>query len=79
MRDLHGDGHAVDQNDLVAPVELVGLARRKAQRNIGCRRRRPASLEPRMGVTPDRIVAYSSAEGRLSPVMLIADDEAMLG
>ena len=35
MRDLDGDRHAVEQHDLVAPVELVGLARRKAQRHIG--------------------------------------------
>ena len=34
VRHLHGDGHAVDQYDLVAPVELVGLAGRKAQRHI---------------------------------------------
>jgi hypothetical protein len=29
MGDLHGHCHAVDQDDLVAPVELVGLARRE--------------------------------------------------
>src|SRR5207248_2375147 len=34
MRDLHGHRRAVDQHDLVRPVELVGLARRKTQRYI---------------------------------------------
>src|SRR5487761_1117990 len=57
MRDLHRDRHAVDQHDLVAPVELVGLAWRKAQRHIGLRRRGSALLTPAPGVTPDRIVA----------------------
>jgi hypothetical protein len=33
VRDLHGRGDAVDQDDLVAPVELVGLARIEAQRH----------------------------------------------
>ena len=35
MRDLHRHRRAVDQHDLVAPVELVGLARREAQRHEG--------------------------------------------
>jgi hypothetical protein len=41
----------------VAPVELVGLARRKTQRHIG--RRRPVSMRPAppFGVAPHRIVA----------------------
>jgi hypothetical protein len=34
MGDLHRRGHAVD-HDLMAPVELVGLARIEAQRDIG--------------------------------------------
>jgi hypothetical protein len=39
MRDLHLHGHAIDQNDLLAPVELVGLAGGKAQRHKGrCQR-----------------------------------------
>src|SRR5262249_54371806 len=63
MRDLDRDGHAVDQHDLVAPVELVGLARRKAQWHIGLRRRRPTLLAPALGVTPDRVVAAVIARG----------------
>jgi hypothetical protein len=38
MGDLHGHRHAVQDDDLVAPVELVGLARREDQRNISVRR-----------------------------------------
>jgi hypothetical protein len=57
MRDLHGHRRAVDQHDLVRPVELVGLARRKAQRHIGFRCRRPVLDPPLLGVTPHRIVA----------------------
>ena len=44
MRHLHRHRHAVDQDDLVAPVELVGLARREAQRHVGFRRRCAALL-----------------------------------
>ena len=46
MRHLHRHGRAVDQHDLVAPVELVGLARRKAQRDKGANRRRRAVTLP---------------------------------
>ena len=35
VRDLHGRRHPVHHNDLVAPVELIGLARRKGQRHKG--------------------------------------------
>ena len=50
--DLHGRRYPVHQNDLMAPVELVGLARRKTQRHIGVRRRARALLSP-----GDRITA----------------------
>ena len=39
------------------PVELVGLARRKAQRHKGCRRRRPARDPPGPRVAAERVVA----------------------
>ena len=71
MRDLHGHRRAVDQHDLVAPVELVGLARRKAQRHIGFRRRRPALDAPLLGVAPDRVVAALVAE----PAQLLEDPD----
>ena len=47
MRDLHGRRHPVHQDNLVAPVKLVGLARRERQRHIGVRRRARALLSPR--------------------------------
>lgn len=55
--DLDRYGDAVDQHDLVAPVELVGLTRIEAQRHE--RRRCPgASLAPPgRGVAPDGVVA----------------------
>jgi hypothetical protein len=44
MRDLHGRRHPIHHNDLVAPVELVGLARRERQRHIGVQRPRVESI-----------------------------------
>src|SRR5512133_452416 len=41
----------------MAPVELVGFAWRKTQRDIGRRGRLPAFLAPPPGVTSHRIVA----------------------
>lgn len=38
MRDRHRDRRAIDQHDLIAPVELMGLARRKTQRHDATRR-----------------------------------------
>ncbi len=35
MGNLHRRAHAVDHDDLVAPVELVGFTGRKHQRNVG--------------------------------------------
>jgi hypothetical protein len=50
VRDLHGRRHPVHHDDLVAPIELVGLARRKRQRHISARRRARALLAPCPGV-----------------------------
>ena len=57
MGDLHGHRHAVQQDDLVAPVELVGFTWRKAQRHIGRGRRGAALLAPASGVAPHGVVA----------------------
>ena len=46
VRDLDRDRHAAEHHDLVAPVELVGLARREPQRHEGFRRRRAALGAP---------------------------------
>jgi hypothetical protein len=42
MSDLHEYRRAIEENDLVAPVELVSFSRRKAQRDISRRDRLPA-------------------------------------
>jgi hypothetical protein len=57
VRHLDRDGRAADQHNLVAPVELVGLARREAQRHIGPRRRRDLVAPPRPSISPHRVVA----------------------
>ena len=57
VRHLHGHRHAVQQDDLVAPVELVGFTRREAQRHIGCGRRGASLLAPPSGVATYGIVA----------------------
>ena len=57
MGGLHHHRGAAQQDHLVAPVELVGFARRKTQRDISGRGRLPAFFAPPPGVTPHRIVA----------------------
>ena len=71
MRHLDRHRRAVDQHDLVRPVELVGLARGKAQRHIRLRRRRPACHPPCLGIAPDRIVAALVTE----PAQLLEDPD----
>lgn len=67
VRHLHRRGHTVEKNDLVAPVELVSLARREAQRDVGLRSSAAACPFPRLRVPPHRTVAA-----------LIADEVAKL-
>ena len=55
--DLYGRRHTVQDDDFVAPVELVSLSRREAQGHISRRRRVPVPLAPMLGVAPHRIVA----------------------
>jgi hypothetical protein len=69
MGGLHDHRHAAQQNDLVAPVELVGFPRREAQRDVGRRRRLSALLAPSPGVTPHGIVAAVVA----APAQLLED------
>ena len=52
MGGLHDDRHPAQQDDLVAPIELIGFPRREAQRDVGRRRRLPALLGPSPGVAP---------------------------
>ena len=56
MRHLHCYRRAVDQQDLVAPVELVGFSGCEAQRNIRIRRRRYTIALPATAVAPDGII-----------------------
>jgi hypothetical protein len=56
MRGLHHHRHAIEQDDLVAPVELIGFSRCKAQRDISCNGRLSALLAPSPGVTPHGII-----------------------
>ena len=57
LRHLHRRRHAIEHDNLVAPVELKGFARRKAQRHE--RRRRPFALahSPHLPIAPDSVVA----------------------
>ncbi len=57
MGGLDRHRRAIDQHDLMAPIELVGLARRKAEGDIGRRRRPAALLVPGLGIAPDSIIA----------------------
>jgi hypothetical protein len=56
MRDLQSRRRAVHHHDLVAPVELVGFARRKRQRNVGARRQAGVFAAPDPGVAPHSVV-----------------------
>ena len=62
VRDLYGRRHPVHHDDLVAPVELIGLARREGQRHIGVRRLARVLLAPGPGVTANRVVTALVAE-----------------
>ena len=67
VRHLHRHRRAVDQHDLVAPVELVGLARREAQRHIRVRRRRRPLALPAPRIAPHRVVAALVAQAAQRP------------
>ena len=62
MRDLDGNRHAVNQHDLVRPVELVGLAWRKAQRHISFGNCLAARRQPLPRVPPNRVIATGVPE-----------------
>ena len=71
MGSLHDHRHAAQQDDFVAPVELVGFPGSKAQRDIGRRRRFPMLLGPSPGVAAQRIVAAVIA----APAELLEDPD----
>jgi hypothetical protein len=62
VRDLDRHGDAVDQHDLVAPVELVGLAWIKAQRHEGRHGPGASLAPPGRGVAPDGVIAALKAQ-----------------
>ena len=71
VRDLDRHGDAVDQHDLVAPVELVGLARIEAQRHEGRRRRGRLPAPPLGCIAPYRVVAALVTE----PTQVLEDPQ----
>jgi len=62
MGSLHHHRGAAQQDDLVAPVELVGFAWRKTQRDISGCGRLPAFLAPPSCVSTNRIIAAGITE-----------------
>jgi hypothetical protein len=62
MGDLHGRRHSAHHHDLVAPIELVGLARCKNERHVGLRQHGAALLPPSDCVAPNRGVAPAVTE-----------------
>ena len=71
LRHLHRHRDPGDQHHLVAPVELVGLARREAQRHERRRRRRGPLALPAGRIPPHRVVAAVVAE----PAQLLEDPD----
>jgi len=57
MGHLDRRGHAIEDHDLMAPVELAGLARIEAQRHIGSGRRFLHRFRPTGCVSPISIIA----------------------
>ena len=57
MGDFDRCRHTVDQNGLMAPVELIGLAWIEAERNIGPRCGDLGCSLPLRGIPPDGVIA----------------------
>jgi hypothetical protein len=57
MGGLHDHRHAIQQDDFVAPVELVGFPRGEAQRYVSRSRPRSPLFGPRPRIAADRVVA----------------------
>ena len=71
MGGLHDHRYAIEQDDFMAPVELIGFSRRKAQRDVGRSRRLPALLAPPSGVTAHGVVTAVIA----APAELLEDPD----
>ena len=72
MRDLHDRRHPVHHDNLMAPGELVGLARRECQRDKGIRRRARVRLRPGARIATDSVI---SALVAVRPQLLENPDE----
>ncbi len=57
MGGLHNHRHAIEQHNLVAPVELVGFTWRKTQWDIGCSGRLSTLFGPCPRIATHRVVA----------------------
>ena len=57
MGNLHGCGHAIEDHDLMAPVELVSFARIKAQRDISTGRCLLRRLRPTGRISAHGVIA----------------------
>src|SRR5436853_22043 len=65
MGGLRDHSHAIEQDDLMVPVELIGFTRRKTS-DLGCSRRLSALLASSPGVAPHGVVAAVKARPRSS-------------
>ena len=68
---LHGHRRAVQNDDFMAPIELVGVTRGKTQRHIGLGQRGSAFLAPAPGVTADGVITAFIA--KFSQLFIKAD------
>ena len=57
VSDLHGHRRSAQEDNLVAPIELVSLARSKAQRYKRCSGRLPAFLSPTPSIAAHGVIA----------------------
>ena len=57
MSDLHGHRRAAQQDNLVAPIELIGFPRGKTQRHKRCGGCLPAFLSPTSSIAAHGVVA----------------------
>src|SRR5690606_2794451 len=72
MGNLHRRRHALDQDDLMAPVELIGLTGCIVERHVGFGRHGTPVLRPSLCIAPDRIVA---AVVTLRPKLFVNPDQ----
>src|SRR6516225_173838 len=67
VSDLHGHRRSAQQDNLVAPIELIGFARSKAQRYKRCGGCLPAFLSPAPSIAAYGVVAAVISTARAVP------------